>query len=243
MSIEQFVDKIENFDKITISAKIDYFIYYHTIIKGINGVKSKDIEGYYDALRMPKYSNIAQYLAINSKKSKNKLPKYVLQQGLYYLERIRKNEIDIEVNAPKIITPSSDLFPLELVENTRGYITKVASQAIICYDLQQYDASLVMIRKLLETLVIEIFEKYNVSDEIKDSDGNFYMLSALIDALLSHKNWNLGRTTKQYFPHIKKLADTSAHNRRFVAKKPDIDKYKSELRMIIEELVHLADFK
>ena len=240
MLIEGFVNEIQDFDKKSSSEKIDFFIYFHTITLANEGVTAKDIEGYFDKLRIQRYSNIRQYLVTNTKKTKQKSPKYILQKGLYHLERTRKVEIDDELNVPKIIIPSSNLFPIDLVRNTRGYIEGIACQAIISYDIGQYDASLVMTRKLLETLIIEIFEKHKIADEIKDSDGNFYMLGNLIDALLSHKNWNLGRTTKQYFPHIKKLADTSAHNRRFIAKKPDIDKYKNEIRVIIEELVHLA---
>jgi hypothetical protein len=99
-----------------------------------------------------------------------------------------------------------------------------------------------MIRRLLETLIIEAFEKYKISSEIKDSSGNFFMLGQLVDNYLASEKWNLGRTTKQFLPIIKKLADTSAHNRRFLAKRSDIDNFKNELRIIIEEILHVINF-
>ena len=144
-----------------------------------------------------------------------------------------------EVEQPK---PTSDLFNLDIVANTRGYIEKVANQACVCYDLKLYDACLVMIRKMLETLIIEAFERYTIADKIKGADGNFFYLSDLIPSLLNERSWNISRNASKSIPKIKALGDLSAHNRRFIAKKDDIDKIKDDLRSVIEELVHLVDY-
>ncbi len=68
------------------------------------------------------------------------------------------------------------------------------------------------------------------------------MLGQLVDNYLASEKWNLGRTTKQFLPIIKKLADTSAHKRRFLAKRSDIENFKNELRIIIEEILHVINF-
>jgi hypothetical protein len=39
------------------------------------------------------------------------------------------------------------------------------------------------------------------------------------------------------------MGDLSAHNRRYVAKKGDIDNWRTELRVAVEELVSIAGFK
>lgn len=134
------------------------------------------------------------------------------------------------------------LFPTELLIDTRGYIQNIASQAILCYDYGLYDASLVMMRKLIETLIIELFEFEGISEKIKNKDGYFLYLSDLIDKLQSEKKWNLSRNTQQSLPNIKKYGDLSAHNRRFSAKKTEMEKLKYDLRIVIEELVHLIDY-
>lgn len=103
-----------------------------------------------------------------------------------------------------------------------------------------YDGCLVLIRKLIETLIIEIYEKHGISNKIKDGDGNYFYLSDLISSLLSETTWTVGRNSKQAFPGIKKFADLAAHNRRFNAKKSDVDGIKADVRIVIEELVHLA---
>lgn len=105
-----------------------------------------------------------------------------------------------------------------------------------------YDASLVLLRKLIETLIIELFEKHKEQDKIKDpKTQNFYFLSDLISCLLAETRlWSISRNAQKALPEIKKYGDLSAHNRRFNARKPDLDKLKSDIRIIIEELVHLT---
>jgi len=140
--------------------------------------------------------------------------------------------------------PSDKLFPLEIVKNTRPYIEKIAVQACGCYDLGWYDGASVMARRLLERLIIELFEEKKIDDKIKRPDGTFQYLSGLIAATLSEKTaFNLGRNSKTALPLLKDLGDQSAHNRRYTARKPDLDGVKRELRVAIEELVHLIGFK
>jgi hypothetical protein len=59
--------------------------------------------------------------------------------------------------------------------------------------------------------------------------------------LTNETKWNLSRNTINGLPKLKKLGDASAHNRRFLAQKSDIDKL-DDLRMIIEEIIHLIDY-
>ena len=38
------------------------------------------------------------------------------------------------------------------------------------------------------------------------------------------------------------MGDLSAHNRRYFSKKPDVDKLKDDLRIVVEELIHIIDY-
>ncbi len=238
--IENFIDSLENFDHLSAKEKVKYVAYFYLTSEDIDSFKSSNILNVFRTLHLATPNNIPQIISNNCNGTS---PLFIKKAEGYAFNRSIKKQLDDEFNTkPLKIVLTDNLFPLELLNNTRGYIEKIGNQAIFCYDYGQYDASLIMIRKLLETLIIEIFEKFKIPNEIKDSDGNFYMLAQLVDNLISNGNWNLGRTTKQYLPKIKKLADTSAHNRRFNAKKSDIDQYKNELRMIIEELLLIVDF-
>lgn len=243
MTLEVFVNQINDFDSLSASQKIDYFVYFHTSIMGNEGCSPREIENYFDQLKTSKYSNIPQYLKKNSKKSKGKITKFVLQKGLYHLERTKKIEIDGLMSIPKVIAPTNSYFPLELFDNTRDYLKTIAKQAASCYDQGLYDACSVMTRKLLEVLIIESFERFNISSKIKNaSNGHFYFLSDLIDYFRAETTWNIGRNAKDSLTSLKKMGDMSAHNRRYSAKKSDVDKLKDDLRIVLEELIHLIDY-
>ena len=97
------------------------------------------------------YSNIPSFL---STKSKGKNSIFIKNKnGSYTLQRKLREEINVKIGLPKKTVPSNNLFPTELLIDTRGYIQNIASQAILCYDYGLYDASLVMMRKLIETLI------------------------------------------------------------------------------------------
>ena len=104
-----------------------------------------------------------------------------------------------------------------------------------------------MLRRFVETLVIEAYIAKNKEAEIKKTDGNFYSLSRLIDEACSGKDLNLSRDTKDILRKLKKLGDRSAHNRRFVAKRTYIESLFDDLYLdmqtLIEDFVHEADFR
>lgn len=141
------------------------------------------------------------------------------------------------------VPETEQVLPMAVVEGIRGYIKKVVLQANGCYEHQWYDACAVMIRRLVETLIIEVYEKHKKEVEIQDRDGNYLMLSHLVDKILTDKTWNLGRETKPALPQLRSLGDRSAHNRHYLAKKGDIDKVLHGLRVVVDDLLHKAGLK
>lgn len=138
---------------------------------------------------------------------------------------------------------SQQVLPKSLFKNTRGYLEKVVNQINGCYEKGWFDACAVMIRRLVETLIIECFEKHNISAKIKGTDGDFLFLSDLIQIMLVESSWNLGRNTKKSLPKLKHIGDKSAHSRRFTARRWDIDKIAEDIRVVTEELVYIASLK
>src|SRR5271169_6741499 len=100
-----------------------------------------------------------------------------------------------------------------------------------------------MIRRLIETLIIEAFEKHKIDSQIKDGQGNFLFLSGLIPATLNETSWNLGRNTRKALPKLKDLGDLSAHSRRYNAIREDIDALIPDIRIVVQELLYLASLK
>lgn len=137
-------------------------------------------------------------------------------------------------------SPSDDLIPLELIRDTRGYIERIAEQACGCYDQGWHDASAVMVRRLLEILIIETFEGHKLTLKIKNPDGTFFYLQDLVTAMVTEPSWTIGRNVKRGLPKLKDIGNQSAHGRRYIARKTDLDNIKTELRLTIEELVNLS---
>lgn len=137
---------------------------------------------------------------------------------------------------------SQNIIYTALVKNTRGYIEKIANQINGCYELGWFDACAVMIRRLLETLIIEVFEHHKIEAKIKNN-GDYVYLRDLINITLAENSWTLGRNTKNALPKLKDIGDKSAHSRRFIAVRNDIDDIKVELRGVIQELLILAKLK
>src|ERR1043165_3633382 len=82
------------------------------------------------------------------------------------------------------VANSQSIVYSSLTKNTRGYIEKIANQINGCYEKGWFDACAVMIRRLLETLIIESFEKHNIQDKIK-KDGDYHYLRDLISKTLA----------------------------------------------------------
>lgn len=240
MTFDIFLEQIPELGNTSASQLICFFGYYIIDIQKKESFFPKDIDNCFQMAQISPYSNIPSFL---STKSKGKNSIFIKNKnGSYTLQRKLREEINVKIGLPKKTVPSNNLFPTELLIDTRGYIQNIASQAILCYDYGLYDASLVMMRKLIETLIIELFEFEGISEKIKNKDDYFLYLSDLIDKLQSEKKWNLSRNTQQSLPNIKKYGDLSAHNRRFSAKKTEMEKLKYDLRIVIEELVHLIDY-
>lgn len=133
------------------------------------------------------------------------------------------------------------LFPLAKLEETkRGYLIRVGRQMNGAYSAGWYDACAVMMRRLLETVIIEAFEKRGIDSKIKDGNGEFFMLTKLIDLAVAEPTWNLPRNVKKELPGLKDAGHKSAHNRWYLADKTDIDKIEPAFRESVEAFLHIA---
>lgn len=154
-------------------------------------------------------------------------------------------DIAIEVGPPEegVAANTQQVIMMTMVRDTRGYITKIANQINGAYEHGWYDACAVMIRRLIETLIIECFEHHGISSNIKGPTGEFFYLRDLIDKTVNEATWNLGRNTKTALPKLKDIGDKSAHSRRYVALRGDIQPLLLDIRTVVQELLFLSELK
>ena len=135
---------------------------------------------------------------------------------------------------------TESVLPLSVVRGTRGYLQTITHQINGSYEQGWYDACAVMMRKVIEVLIIELFEGRGLAARIQTHTGDFMQLDALIGKVTGEPTWNLSRTTKRALPDIKKVADNAAHGRRFAAHRGDIDRLRVGFRAAVQELVDLS---
>jgi hypothetical protein len=141
------------------------------------------------------------------------------------------------------IPKTEDVIPHSLVIGTRGYIERVAYQINGCYEQGWFDACAVMMRRLIETLIIETFESHKIPEKIRRPTGEYFFLADLISATLNESTWSIGRNARTALPRLKDIGDQSAHSRRFIAQRADIEKVISDFRTVAQELLFLAKLK
>jgi hypothetical protein len=134
------------------------------------------------------------------------------------------------------------VFPLvKLNQTNRGYLVVVGRQMNGSYASGWYDSCAVMMRRLLESSIIEAFETRKIDAKIKNpKTGDFLQLTGLVGAALAEPTWNLPRTVKRELDGLKDLGHRSAHNRYYLATKPDLDKHVGAYREAVETFLHLA---
>ena len=155
-----------------------------------------------------------------------------------------------ELTAPPLegSKPDSNLvIDPDLLLDTRPYLEKVAIQINGTYENGWYDACAVMLRRFIETLIIEAYIGKRLDQDIKTSSGDFYSLQRLIESASDGKSLNLSRDSKRVLRKLKVLGDRSAHNRTFVAKRTYFDNLFEDIyldmQMLIQELLNEAGFK
>lgn len=168
-------------------------------------------------------------------------------QSILNLVSVFKTDVSGINKPPEQITfeGGEQILPLNLFKNTRDFLYKVAIQINQTYEHACYDACAVMIRRMLEMLIIITYEEQQIESLIKDTSGNYKMLSALVPQYVNQQNWSLSRTTKSNLPQIKDLGDFSAHRLHYNAQRGDIDKVidKLHLRIVIEEMLYKSGLK
>lgn len=132
------------------------------------------------------------------------------------------------------------VLPFSVMRGTRSYLETLTHQINGSYEHGWYDGCAVMMRRLLESLIIEVFEERRMADKIQDTSGNFLPLERLVGKMTGEPAWNLSRVTRRALSDVKSLGDNSAHVRRFIAHRHDIDNVKAGFRTAVQELLDVG---
>lgn len=164
---------------------------------------------------------------------------------LKVLSRAKIRTMLASILAPEPPTVDQDVgyLPKPVWDDTRGYIESICRQINACYQFDLFDGAAVLLRKIIETAVIESYEYLGRESEIKDGNGNYLMLRDLSAAAVKSGGLSLGRNARQALAQVKELGDLAAHNRRYLTRKGDLDRVQMGGRVLLEELLIIAGLK
>lgn len=131
------------------------------------------------------------------------------------------------------------ILPADAVAGTRGYLEQLAHQINGTYESGFFDACAVLCRRLMESLVIEVYMHLGRQHEIQNN-GVFVTLDRLLAKIKADQAIVLGRTAPKTMDDIKQIGDAAAHDRTYITSQIDIDDLKSRYRKLIAELLRLA---
>lgn len=108
------------------------------------------------------------------------------------------------------------------------------------FEFGYFDATAVLMRRLVECLLIEAFDKTGNLNLITDENGDFKMLKGIVGKISSAGDLRLSRTARPALDIVKRLGDQAAHHRYHVTTKSDIDTVAVAFRSLVSELKALA---
>lgn len=142
------------------------------------------------------------------------------------------------VGEPEI--SSFQIIPESLVKNHKEYIKRIVREINGTYEKAFFTACGILIRRLLETLMIEAFEFNKKESIIKNSYGEYKTAEQIKNEMLNNPFGNISRNVKKAFSNndLIELGHKCAHDRFFTARKHDIDKIYVDIRNVVEYLIH-----
>jgi hypothetical protein len=139
----------------------------------------------------------------------------------------------------KKVSVAGDVIPLDWISGTRPYLEQMVYQINATYEYGIFDACAVLCRRLMESLIIEIYIHQKRHSDIQH-DGVFFTLDRLIAHVGKDQNIQLSRNIAKTMREVKQLGDTAAHDRTYITPQIDIDDLKARYRRLIKELLLIS---
>lgn len=141
---------------------------------------------------------------------------------------------------PPSPTPSGNSYiDPEIFKDCPPFIKHLEPQINGCWDRQWHEACALTIRRLLESLIINLYEKRGWIAEIRGPDG-YLKLQNLVDKVCGDGRVGLGKKPKEGLQHLKQIGDVAAHDFRVRVRKSDLEQKRTELRLACERLIFIA---
>ncbi len=158
---------------------------------------------------------------------------------------LRSQNYKIEEGVVKNNYDVKDTFLKQEIFDTEPRYSTLCNEINICYVNGAFNGCLVLCRKMLENIIIDLFRRRKIDNEIRDPKSNMYFsIDTLIKNLITYNGKNpdtfhLSRNVTDYLSKLSKIRERGgigAHNMDIVFDEKDLNKYYDETTKTLEEL-------
>lgn len=137
--------------------------------------------------------------------------------------------------------PSDSIIPKDWFDGRRKPWRDLVAQINGCYDYHFYDGAAVLCRRLVESLIVELFKAKKIDSKIKTTGGDYMMLDGLIKVLKQSPDVRISKSAKPALEPIQRIGNTAAHSSHHITTKQDADDMARNARPLVSELLGLID--
>jgi len=246
-NLQHFKRQVD-FNAASQNKKGELILLYYTRLASDNekceSMTTKEIVGKIDSTGEvpPRQDNLTNYL--KKQKGKIKVHKTTPMRFSYLPSAFEKYYPELQSGAEDPILPTKEIVPSAAFRIFRGNILRIVNQINGCYENGYHDACAVMIRRLLESIMIEAFEKQMLIHSIQDANGNMKTFAEIWDVLAKDPfPSKLGRNQKKVLNQHKNMTEAwhrAAHDRYTITRKQNIDDVKQHIQVLLDYLLPLA---
>lgn len=167
------------------------------------------------------------------------------RKGAFQIDVRRASELAEEYGGllgSKTVAVEGRFIDPSVVAGTRGYLERLVHQINGTFEQGFYDGTAVLCRRLIESLLIEVYIHQGRTTEIRDG-GAFFMLERLIGFVKNDAAVVLGRNSPKAMDQIKGLGDTAAHDRTYLTQEQDLIDIRPGFRRLVQELMSLSGIR
>lgn len=240
-----FVSRIPNLQQLPSYELVKYFIYFLTVIKGQTYVNTPEIEECFRKAHIPTYPHISQYLSRKSSSKTGQTPIFIRDLDGYCLTRFKKDEIERELSEEPIKKETSNVLRELLSRLTVDSERNFLKEAIDCYEIGAYRATIIMVWILTIDHLFEYIYTRNLTDfnaelaKVKDKRIKVNIIKGKDDFcdIPENKFIEISRTANIISNDVKKILDVKLGIRNSCAHPSTIEISQVKATDFIQDLV------
>ena len=145
-----------------------------------------------------------------------------------------------DLRSPELIPVADNFLPASISLGGRKNLEAIRREINGTFEFGLYNACAVMCRRLMECLLIEVFDVSGNKSAISGADGNLLGLSDILAKAKAGSPIKLSRNAPRVADRVKDSGDAAAHSRHYVTSQRDIEDLNPGFRQLISELASLA---